>query len=127
MTSYFLVPRARKIWRALEGDKTDLLIGAIKSTKGSFCGKMLCYFAFVYNSLLLCKVFVPSAIMFEDSQCQQIAQEIWAKLCGAWIELPEWLVLKAPELVSRVRRLARSSSIMHVVHSCKNPSCVYVP
>ena len=46
MTSYFLVPRARKIWRALEGDKTDLLIGPIKSTKGSFCGKMLCYFAF---------------------------------------------------------------------------------
>ena len=56
MTSYFLVLRARKIWRALEGDKTDLLIGAIKSTKGSFCGKMLCYFAFVYCSLLLCKV-----------------------------------------------------------------------
>ena len=127
MTSYFLVSRARKIWRALEGDETDLLIGAIKSIKGFFCGKMLCYFDFVYYSLLLCKVFVPSAIMFEDSQCQQISQEIWAKLCGAWIELTEWLVLKAPELVSRVRRLARSSSIMHVVHSCKNPSCIYVP
>ena len=127
MTYYFLVPKARKIWRALEGDKTDLLIGAIKSTKGSFCGKMLCYFAYVYCSLLLCKVFVPSAIMFGDSQCQQIAREIWAKLCGAWIELAEWLVLRAPKLVSRVRRLARSSSIMHVVHSCKNPSCVYVP
>ena len=61
-------------------------------------------------TLLLCIVayfcarflFVPSAIMFEDSQCQQIAQEIWAKLCGAWIELAEWLVLRAPELVSRV-------------------------
>ena len=126
MTSYFLVPRATTIWRALEGDKTDL-IGAIKLTKGSFCGKMLYYFAFVYCSLLLCKVFVPSAIMFGDSQCQQIAQEIWAKLCGAWIELAEWLVLRAPELVSRVRRLARSSSMMLVIHSCKNPSCVYVP
>ena len=46
MTSYFLVPRARKIWTAIEGDKTDLLIGAIKSTKGSFCGEMPCCFAF---------------------------------------------------------------------------------
>ena len=83
MTPYFLVPRARKIWRALEGDKTDLFIAAIKSTKGSFCGKMLCHFDFVYCSLLLRKVFIPSAIMLGDSQCQQIAQEIWAKLCGA--------------------------------------------
>ena len=107
MTSYFLMPRARKIWRALEGDKIDFFIRAIKSTKGSFCGKMLCYFAFVYCSLLLCKVFVPSAIMFGDSQCQQIAQEIWAKSCGAWNELAEWLVVRAPELVSLVRRLAR--------------------
>ena len=41
-TSYFLVSRARKIWRALEGDKTNVFIEAIKSTKGSFCGKMLC-------------------------------------------------------------------------------------
>ena len=112
MTSYFLVPRARKIWRALEGDKTDLLIGAIKSTKGSFCGKMLCYFVFVYCNLLVCKVFVFSTIMFGDSQCQQIAQENWAKLCGAWIELAEWLVLRAPELVSQVRRLAACSSLM---------------
>ena len=45
--SYFLVPRTEKRCRALEGDKTDALIEAIKSTKDSSGGKMLC-------TLILC-------------------------------------------------------------------------
>ena len=42
------------------------------------------------------------------------------------MELAEWLVRKALELVSRVQRSARSSSMMHILHSYKNPSCNYV-
>ena len=44
----------------------------------------------------------------------------------AHMELAEWLVRRALELVSRVRRSARSSSMMRILHSYKNPSCNYV-
>ena len=39
------------------------------------------------------------------------------------MELAEWLVRGVPELVSRVRRPGRSSSMMHIIYSYKNPSC----
>ena len=42
------------------------------------------------------------------------------------MKLAEWLVRRAPELISRVRPSARSSSMMHILHSCKNPSRICV-
>ena len=57
----------------------------------------------------------------------------WAKSCMKWfhictmdMQLAEWLVRWAPELVSRVPRSAGPSFMMHTIHSYKNLSCNYV-
>ena len=60
-------------------------------------------------SLLSFHLFAPSSFLYE-----------------LHMELAEWLVRRALELVSRVRRSARSSSMMRILHSNKNPSCNYV-
>ena len=39
------------------------------------------------------------------------------------MELAEWLVRSAPKLVLPVQYPARSSSMMHIIYSYKNPSC----
>ena len=40
------------------------------------------------------------------------------------MELAKWLVRRAPELVWRVRRSARSSSMMHILHSSKTQAAI---